>query len=173
MLGSFCLQFDSSVFEIEFSVVLADFTEDVTRISDGDDVCGDILCDNVSGSDHGIISDRDARKDDHSRAEPAVASDMHRHIVLIGFFTQLGQDRMTCRCDRDVETEHRVISDVDVCVINKCRTEVAVDILTEVDVASAPIRMKRRLNIAPSPISANISERSSFRFSGSLGRVIL
>lgn len=86
-----CIPFDFAVFKIIFPVFLADFTKHPTGIPHRNHIGGNILCDNTARTDYGIVPDANPGNNHRTRTNPAVFSDVHGHIKLIGFRSELRQ----------------------------------------------------------------------------------
>ena len=85
-----------SALKVGFSVLFSDLTDDFAGISVGDHVCGNVLCDHTARADDAVISDGNARQNDHAGSQPAVASNVNGGVKLIRLFPKLGQDGMPC-----------------------------------------------------------------------------
>ena len=79
---------DFSVLEIKFSVMFSYFPQHLAGISDSNRICGNILGDNASRTDDGIVTDSDSGDNDSSRTYPAVSADVYGDIVLIYLFAK-------------------------------------------------------------------------------------
>ena len=112
------LRRDFPVLKIILSVLLADRAHDPAWIAHCHHICGNILCNDASGADDGVIPDGDAGHDDCPCAEPAVPTDMDRHVVLVNLLAQFWQDGVSGGGDGHVGTDHRVIPDVNMGIVH-------------------------------------------------------
>ena len=105
--------------------MFADLAEDAARGSHRNDVRGDVLRDDAARADDGVVADGHAGHDEDAGAQPAVLSDVDRHVELVHEFAQFGKNRMSRRGEDAVRTEHGVVADVDVRVVHKGEIEYA------------------------------------------------
>jgi len=75
---------DLSPLKVGLAILLADLSENAAGISHRHHVGGQILGHHASRADYGVITDGDAGENDDAGAQPAVAADMHRGVILIG-----------------------------------------------------------------------------------------
>ena len=108
---------------------------------------------------------------DHASTQPAVASDADGQIVLVCFLTQFRQDRVVCGCKDTVRAYHGVLPDVDMGIIHAGQPEVGIDIIVHVNMLSAPVGVKRRLDPAACAALCKHFFKSCARFACSEGRV--
>ena len=107
--------------------------DDSGRISDGDDICRKITNHNRAGTDHRVLTDRDARTDDHAAAQPvgwaAVAAAGRLNVPLLLTFHALGTvaRRYQGRSDTSplsrIRVETAVAAEAD-CIVATCGDEV-------------------------------------------------
>ena len=139
---------DSAVLEIEFAVVVADFSHNSTRVAHCHYVCRDILCHHTACTDDGVFPYGDAGHNESPCPNPYIFANVDRHIVLIVFFSQFGDDGMTARCYCHVWSKHNIVTYVHMGVVNDCQVEVGIDVVAEMNVMSAPVCVERRLDVA-------------------------
>ena len=138
---------DHFIFEIELLVTVRDWAENTTRITDGYRACRDVLCDNAAGANDRMVADRDARENTDPCANPAVTSDMHRHVKLVRSTTpQFRENGVTRRANHHIGTKLRAIADVNMCIVHKRKIVVDVHVMPEVQEAASPVGKERRLN---------------------------
>ena len=130
-----------------FFVMFADFTQHPAWVSDGDNVCGNIFCNDASGANYRIVSDCNAWQDNYTGADPAVSSDMDGHIILIYLFPKLRKDGMTGSGYRYIWPDHCIITNVNMCIIHAGQMIVGIDHVSEMTVVSAKVCIKRRFDI--------------------------
>ena len=106
---------------------------DSGRISDGDDICGKITNHNRAGADHSVLTDRDARTDDHTTAQPvgwaAVVAAGRLNLPLLVTFHALGTVKRRYQGQSDtsplnrIRVETAVAAEAD-CIVATCGDEV-------------------------------------------------
>ena len=128
--------------------MFADGAQYTARVAHCHHVGGNVFRHDAPGTDHCIVPNGDTRHYDHSSTQPTVASDANRKIVLVCFLPQFRQDRVVCGCKDTVWADHGVFSNVDMGIIHAGQPEVGIDIIAQVNVLSAPVSMKRRLDSA-------------------------
>ena len=121
---------------------------DAAGIPVGDDIRRNVFRHDAARADNAVVPYRHAGHYHSPRAYPAVFADTHGHIKLIRLFAQLGQNRMSRCGNGHIRAYHRVRADVDMRVVNGGEVEVCVYRVAEMDVRPAPVRVKRRLEIA-------------------------
>ena len=75
-------------------ILFCDLPDDPAGIADSDASCGDILCDNGTGSDNAVLSDPDTGQDDGARADSDMVFNDDRQVVLYIVIPESGTDRM-------------------------------------------------------------------------------
>ena len=90
------------------------------RIADSHNAGRQIFCNNTSCTDNNIVADCNAGKYDSACAYPAVFSNMNGCVILICFIAKLRQNRMSGGSNSNIRAEHRIITYVNVRVINAC-----------------------------------------------------
>lgn len=113
---------------------------------------------NTARADHRTVTDRDTREDDASRSDPHIiadgdGSDGFPITFFAGVETVLGvkdaallrNKRMVDGCDRDIGSEHHVVTDSDFGIIHHYTVVVGKEVLADVDV-TAVTAMKRDLH---------------------------
>lgn len=108
------------VFVIIFPVMFIDIAHNPAWVSDGNDVGGDIFCYDASGTNYGIISDRDSGHDDGSGADPAVPADMDGHVVLIDLLAEFREDGMAGGGNGYIRPNHGIVAYINVGVVHAC-----------------------------------------------------
>ena len=136
---------------VEFPVAFAELALHAARYAKGQHACGDVARHDAACADDRVVTDRDAGHDDDACAEPDVLADADGQVVLIAFLAQLRCQRMVRRRERDVRPDHRVVADEDLAVVDGREVVVGVDLLAEVQVMAAPVRVQRRLDVAVLP----------------------
>ena len=139
---------DSAVLEIEFAVVVADFSHNSARVAHCHYVCRDILCHHTACADDGVLPYGDAGHNESPCPYPYVFADMDGHIVLIVFFSQFRNDGMTACCYCHVWSKHNIVPYVHMGVVNDRKVEVGIDVVAEMNMMSAPVCVERRLDVA-------------------------
>lgn len=81
-------EFNFSIFKIIFFITFIDFAQNPTRIPNGNNIRGQIFCDNTSCPDNYIVPNRNPRYDYNPSTNPAIFTYVDRKIILIHFFPQ-------------------------------------------------------------------------------------
>lgn len=127
--------------------MLVYLSQDPSGVADGDDIARQILRYDTARADDGIVSDGDTRENDDARTDPAVLPDVNGRIVLVALLSQFGEDRVSRGRKRNIRTEERGVTDINVRVIYKGEIKIRINVLPEMDMVPAPIGMKRRLDV--------------------------
>lgn len=128
--------------------MLVDRTQNSARIADGNDIRRDILGDDATCADNGIVTDSYARQYDCPCTYPTVFADTYGQVELISLFSKGGADWVRGCSNDDVGGKHSMVAHVYVGVINECEIEVGVNAVAEMYVFARKIGVKRRLDIA-------------------------
>lgn len=75
----------------EHAIGIGDLAKHTARVTDGDDACRYIACDDAASSDHGTFVDGDAAEDRHRAADPHVVTDLHGLALLVACVALLGE----------------------------------------------------------------------------------
>ena len=145
--------------------MLIDFPHDPAGVSECNDAGWDVFGHDASGSDDGIIADRNARKDDGPSPDPDIVPDMDVFVELIVLHPQFGEDGMGCGGQGDVGSDHDMVADIDIPVIDRGQVEIRVEIVADEKVPSPEVRVKRSLDVA---ILATFPEHFAQEFSSFL-----
>ena len=94
--------------------------------------------------------------------------------ALCSFAAQLGIYRMTGRCYCDVRPEHNMIAHVDIRIIYERKVEIRIYVIAEMRI-SAPIRVKRRLDVAALSHRCKqlLQKRQNSIFNGRIAKALL
>ena len=142
----FRVKIQLEIFVEIFSVMGADLTKNTTWISNCHHVRGDILGDHGACADHAVVTDGDAGHDLNARADPNISPHADGQIIHIPQFPQAGVDRVPGCGKYRAGTDHAVISDINVGIIDKGHHCVTVDVSAKMNVTQSPIGMDRRVN---------------------------
>ena len=89
------------------------------RIAGNDDIIGDVMCDDRTGSNNHTVTDGDTRTNNHSAAQPAVIADAYRQTCFYGL-TPLQIIMRMVRCQQlTVGPDKRVRADSDTSAIQE------------------------------------------------------
>lgn len=102
-----------------FSVVVADLSKNTAWISNCHHIGGDILGDHGACADHAVVADGDAGHDLHAGADSNISPHANGQIIHIPQFPQAGVDWMPGCGKHRAGTDHAVVSDINVCIIDK------------------------------------------------------
>ena len=129
------------------TIMLGDFAEYAAGITNRYHVVRDIFSDDAACTDHGVFTDLHTGQDDDSRADPGIFTDVDILIVLEPAAAEFRVDRVVGCCDCDIRTEHDLVPDIDVAVIDQSQVEIGIHIGAEVEVVAAPICTERKLDV--------------------------
>ena len=113
-----------------------------TRISSGDDVGRNIVCDDTPGSNDTIVSYGYTRSDGNSSADPYVIPDRNRPCVFEPFVSSLDIGGVTCRIEAHVGGDEHVVAYGDGSLVEHNAIVVGKEIFAQVNVM--PIVAKER-----------------------------
>ena len=128
-------------------IMLGDFAEYTAWISDRHHVVRDIFSDDAAGTDHSVLTDLDAGQDDDACADPGIFTDIDILVVLEPAAAEFRVDGVVGGSNRHVRSEHDLVSDIDVAVIDQSKIEIGIHIGAEVEVVAAPICTERKLDV--------------------------
>ena len=74
---------------------------------------------------------------------------MYRHIVLVHLFTQFWQNGMGCRCDRHIWSDHRIVANINMGVIDTGQMIICINHISKMAVMSPKISIEGSLYIYP------------------------
>ena len=117
-------------------------------VADGNYISGDVLRDHAACADHGVITDGNTRQDDGSSPDPAVAADADRVVDLIALLPQRRIRGMRPGSQDHMRAKHGSISHIDMGIIHNSEAEIGINKVSEMNMSTAPVGMKRRLHIA-------------------------
>lgn len=117
---------NSFVSIIVFFIPFPDWTKDAARIADSNNICRNILCNNAASPNDGIIANGYTGNNDHACTQPAVTPDMNGEIILECFFSQFRENGMVGSRENAIRTEHRVFTDINMCIIHTGQPEVGI-----------------------------------------------
>ena len=83
-----------------------------------------ILSHNAARADDCIIPNTNTGYDNGACADPAVAPDMYRSIILIDQLPQLGQYGMPGSGNGYIGAEHRIIAHINMGIIHQCQIKI-------------------------------------------------
>ena len=128
-------------------ILFADFSNHSAGITNCNHVGRQVFRDNTACTNNDLVANGNARQNNCTCSNPAIFPDVNRHIILINSFSEFRKNRMSSRCNNDTRCKHRIITNINMSVIDHCWVEIGIDIFPEVYMLSAEICMKRRFNI--------------------------
>lgn len=97
-------------------------------------ISGNIVRHYAPGPNRGILSNRHARKDYHSCADPCPAAYRNRAIHLHPLSSQACVERMRRCGNRHVWPNHDPVTDTDIRIIHQRQVEVDIDVISKVGI---------------------------------------
>ena len=117
-------------------VVFCNAADHFAWIASSDGPVWDIFCYNTSGTDDNVASDMNARADNGVAAEPYVVTDCDFFAVLIGGISANWMNWMASCVDCDIWCHLAVVTNLDLCNIQKSAIIVGKEIFADFDVAA-------------------------------------
>lgn len=135
------------VSEVILLIASRDGAQDAAWIANGYGTSRDIFRDDTAGANDCVVANSHARENTSAGTDPAVATNAHRHVKLVGRRTaQLRKNRMPRCADHHIGTKFGVVPNVDMRVIYKRKIMVDIHMVSDVEETTTPVRKERGFN---------------------------
>lgn len=118
---------------------------DLCRITNSDDIIGNILNDYATGTDSYVIANRHSRKDRNTASYPTVIAYSDWLCPFLTCITFLRVGAVAGRIDADVRSYEAIITDSNVCLVEDYQIDVCMETLAHTDVL-AEVTIERLMN---------------------------